>query len=111
MSDAAETERPNGDVRRRVSNQLGRANTTRAGMWFWEVDRVLLLLAMLLIAIGLVAVAAASPATARRYSDATHIMQPMYYFWRQLIWVCLSVPVLIGVSMLPITAARRFALF
>ena len=46
-----ETGKPNGDVRRRVSKQLGRANTTRAGMWFWEVDRVLLLLAMLLIAI------------------------------------------------------------
>lgn len=111
MSEAAETGKSNGDVRRRVSKQLGRANTTRAGMWFWEVDRVLLLLAMLLIAIGLVAVAAASPATARRYSDATHIVQPMYYFWRQVVWVCLSVPVLIAVSMLPITAARRFALF
>jgi cell division protein FtsW len=111
MSDAAETGTPAREVKRRVGNQLGRANTSRAGMWFWEVDRMLLLLALLLIAIGLVAVAAASPATARRYSDATHIMQPMYYFWRQLIWVCLSVPVLIGVSMLPITAARRFALF
>ncbi|AQR73517.1 cell division protein FtsW [Sphingomonas sp. LM7] len=111
MSDATETENANGDVRRRVSKQLGRANTTRAGMWFWEVDRVLLLLAMLLIAIGLVAVAAASPATAKRYSDATHIMPAMHYFWRQLVWACLSVPVLIGVSMLPITAARRFALF
>jgi cell division protein FtsW len=111
MSDAtADPENPNGDVRRRVSKQLGRANTTRAGMWFWEVDRMLLLLAMLLIAIGLVAVAAASPATAKRYSDATHIMPPMYYFWRQLIWVCLSVPVLIGVSMLPVTLARRLAL-
>ncbi|MDV3457302.1 putative peptidoglycan glycosyltransferase FtsW [Sphingomonas sp. HF-S4] len=79
-------------------------------MWFWEVDRMLLLLAMLLIAIGLVAVAAASPATAKRYSDATHIVQPMYYFWRQLMWVCLSVPVLIFVSMLPVTLARRLAL-
>ena len=110
MSDAGEVGKSSGDVRRRVSKQLGRANTTRAGMWFWEVDRMLLLLAMLLIAIGLVAVAAASPATARRYSDATHILPSMYYFWRQLMWVCLSVPVLIGVSMLPITFARRFAL-
>ena len=110
MNEAADTEKPNGDVRRRVSKQLGRANTSRAGMWFWEVDRVLLLLAMLLIAIGLVAVAAASPATARRYSDATHIMPAMHYFWRQVIWACLSVPVLIGVSMLPVTLARRFAL-
>lgn len=98
------------EVKRRVTKQLGRASTSRAGMWFWEVDRMLLLLAMLLIAIGLVAVAAASPASARRYSDTHHIVPAMYYFWRQLIWVCLSVPVLIGVSMLPITLARRLSL-
>jgi cell division protein FtsW len=111
MNDTAELpENPQGDVRRRVSNQLGRASTSRAGMWFWEVDRVLMVLVFLLIAIGLVAVAAASPATARRYSDATHIMPSMHYFWRQLMWVCMSVPVLIGVSMLPITLARRLAL-
>ncbi|UZK67388.1 FtsW/RodA/SpoVE family cell cycle protein [Sphingomonas sp. M1-B02] len=108
MSEAAEVEPV--EARSRVGNQLGRASTTRAGMWFWEVDRVLLLLALLLIAIGLVAVAAASPATARRYSDATHIVPPMYYFWRQLMWVCVSVPILIFVSMLPITLARRLSL-
>jgi cell division protein FtsW len=110
MSDAAEPQTLPAEVKRRVNKQLGRANTSRAGMWFWEVDRVLLLLALLLVAIGLVAVAAASPASARRYSDATHIVPPMYYFWRQLMWVCVSVPVLIGVSMLPITLARRLSL-
>ncbi|WP_294253002.1 putative peptidoglycan glycosyltransferase FtsW [uncultured Sphingomonas sp.] len=94
----------------RISNQLSRASKSRAGMWFWEVDRVLLFLPLLLIAIGLVAVAAASPATARRYSDAAHIVQPMYYFWRQLMWVCICVPVLIIVSMLPVPAARRLSL-
>jgi len=94
----------------RISNQLSRASKSRAGMWFWEVDRVLLFLPLLLIAIGLVAVAAASPATARRYSDAAHIVQPMYYFWRQLMWVCICVPVLIIVSMLPTSAARRLSL-
>ncbi|WP_066720484.1 FtsW/RodA/SpoVE family cell cycle protein [Sphingomonas pituitosa] len=108
--------RETGDVdekqagRPRISNQLSRASTSRAGMWFWEVDRVLLFLPLLLIAIGLVAVAAASPATARRYSDAAHIVQPMYYFWRQLMWVCICVPVLIIVSMLPTSAARRLSL-
>ncbi|MET3712957.1 cell division protein FtsW [Sphingomonas trueperi] len=94
----------------RISNQLSRASKSRAGMWFWEVDRVLLFLPLLLIAIGLVAVAAASPATARRYSDAAHIVQPMYYFWRQLMWVCICVPVLIIVSMLPTSIARRLSL-
>ncbi len=38
------------NVRRRVvTNQLGRASTSRAGLWFWEVDRVLLLMVLLLI--------------------------------------------------------------
>ncbi|MBO9714336.1 FtsW/RodA/SpoVE family cell cycle protein [Sphingomonas sp.] len=79
-------------------------------MWFWEVDRVLLLMALLLMAIGLVAVAAASPASARRYSDATHQMASMYYFWRQLVWVAVSVPVMFIVSMMPVAVARRLAL-
>lgn len=110
MSDAAEADAVSREVKRRVSKQLGRANTSRAGMWFWEVDRVLLTLVLVLIGIGLVAVAAASPAAARRYSDATHVVPAMHYFWRQLVWVCVSLPVLIAVSMLPETAARRLSL-
>ena len=110
MNDSAGADSIGREVKRRVSKQLGRSNTSRAGMWFWEVDRMLLTLVLLLMAIGLVAVAAASPAAARRYSDATHIMPAMYYFWRQLVWVCVSLPVLIAVSMLPITLARRLSL-
>lgn len=110
MNDSAGADSIGREVKRRVSKQLGRSNTSRAGMWFWEVDRMLLTLVLLLMAIGLVAVAAASPAAARRYSDATHIVPAMYYFWRQLVWVCVSLPVLIAVSMLPITLARRLSL-
>ena len=110
MNDAAGADSIGREVKRRVSEQLGRSNTSRAGMWFWEVDRMLLTLVLLLMAIGLVAVAAASPAAARRYSDASHIVPPMYYFWRQLVWVCVSLPVLIAVSMLPVTLARRLSL-
>lgn len=110
MNDAAGADSIGREVKRRVSKQLGRSNTSRAGMWFWEVDRMLLTLVLLLMAIGLVAVAAASPAAARRYSDASHIVPPMYYFWRQLVWVCVSLPVLIAVSMLPVTLARRLSL-
>jgi hypothetical protein len=46
----------------------GRGDRSPLGTWFWDIDRVLLLLTLFLIAIGLVAVAAASPATAMRYS-------------------------------------------
>ncbi|WNO53111.1 peptidoglycan glycosyltransferase FtsW [Stakelama saccharophila] len=97
-------------MRARMEQQLGRASRSPIGAWFRDIDRVLLLLAFLLIAIGLVAVAAASPASAERYSGGSHQITPMYYFWRQAGWVALSVPVLLAVSMLPVTFARRAAL-
>ncbi|WP_294390633.1 putative peptidoglycan glycosyltransferase FtsW [uncultured Sphingomonas sp.] len=80
------------------------------GRWFWETDRVLLLLVTLLIGIGLIAVAAAAPAAAVRYSDTHYTMPSHYYFWRQLVWTSLAVPVMIAVSMLPKLMARRLAL-
>ncbi|GGO93287.1 FtsW/RodA/SpoVE family cell cycle protein [Stakelama pacifica] len=97
-------------MKARVEQQLGRASRSPLGIWFRDIDRVLLLIAFLLIAIGLVAVAAGSPASAQRYSDAAHQVPPMYYFWRQVGWVGVSVPVLLVVSMLPVHVARRMAL-
>ncbi|THD37726.1 MAG: cell division protein FtsW [Sphingomonas sp.] len=94
----------------RVARRGGRADRSALGAWFWDIDWLILILTLFLIAIGLVAVAAASPATAQRYSDATHHMAPLYYFWRQLMWVCVSLPVLFVVSMLPADRARRLAL-
>lgn len=99
-----------GGFRGRVAARLGRADRSAIGTWFWEIDRVLLLLALLLIAIGLVAVAAASPASAHRYSGGSVTFAPLYYFWRQLAWVAVSLPVMLAVSMLPLSWARRGAL-
>ena len=53
---------------KRQVNRLGRADRSPLGLWFWEIDRVLLLLVTILISIGLIAVAAAAPAAAQRYS-------------------------------------------
>lgn len=97
--------------RRAVTQRLGRADRTPVGTWFWEIDRVLLLLVLVLISIGLIAVAAASPAAADRYSHGAFQIAPLYYFWRQLIWICLSLPVMIGISMMPKDSARRVALY
>jgi cell division protein FtsW len=88
----------------------GRGDRSPLGTWFWDIDRMLLLLTMFLIAIGLIAVAAASPATAARYSGEHHKLAPLHYFWRQLMWVGVSLPVLFGVSMMPVALARRMAL-
>ena len=97
-------------VARTSGARLGRTDRSSFGMWFWEIDRVLLVLAFVLIAVGLIAVAAASPAAAQRYSGGSVIIPPLSYFWRQLGWVAVGVPIMIGVSMLPRTDARRLAL-
>ena len=91
-------------------NRYGRSDRSAMGRWFWEIDRVLLLLVAVLIGIGLVAVAAASPAVAERYSGGTVHLSPLHYFYRQILWIGISLPVMIFISMLPRERARRLAL-
>ncbi|KTT69640.1 FtsW/RodA/SpoVE family cell cycle protein [Sphingomonas endophytica] len=105
---ATRTERARPGVSLR--NRGGRGDPSPLGTWFWDIDRVLLLLALFLIAIGMIAVAAGSPASAMRYSGEHLKFAPLYYFWRQAMWVAVSLPVLFGVSMLPLTMARRMSL-
>jgi cell division protein FtsW len=98
------------DLRNRSANRLGRSDRSAAGRWFWEIDRVLLFFVAVLIAIGLIAVAAASPAAGQRLSGGGVSYTPLHYFYRQLVWIVLALPVMIGVSMLPRTTARRWCL-
>jgi cell division protein FtsW len=88
----------------------GRSDLTAFGRWFWETDRVLLLLVAILIVIGLIAVAAASPAAAERLSGGNVQISPLHFFTYQLMWIAVAVPVMIVVSMLPKTLARRLAI-
>ena len=90
--------------------RYGRADRSPVARWFWEIDRVLLFLVAALIAIGLLGVAAAAPAAALRYSGGDVQVPALHYFWRQLMWIAVSIPVMIGVSMLSRDAARRWAL-
>ena len=92
------------------SNRLGRGDRSPLGVWFWELDRVLLSLMLALIAIGLLAVAAASPAGARRMSSATAQLPALYFFYKQLIWLMIGVPLMLFVSMYPREQARRFGI-
>ena len=91
-------------------NHYGRSDTSAIGRWFWEIDKVLLLLVSVLIAIGLIAVAAASPAAAQRYSGGNVRFPELYYFWRQLAWIMIGIPVMIGISMMPRERARRLSI-
>ncbi|WP_446653570.1 FtsW/RodA/SpoVE family cell cycle protein [Blastomonas sp.] len=95
---------------RNLGRRLGRSDRSQLAIWFWELDRVLLAMIMMLIAIGLIAVQAASPATARRLSTATETLSPLYFFYRQLGWVIVSLGFMFVVSMLPKREARRLAI-
>jgi cell division protein FtsW len=103
MSSAAPT-------RKQLAPRLGRSDRTAIGRWFWEIDKVLLVLVAVLILIGLIAVAAASPAASQRLSGGGITVPPLYYFYRQLMWILLAVPVLIGTSMLGKPTARRLSI-
>jgi cell division protein FtsW len=92
------------------ANRYGRSDQSNVARWFWEIDRVLLLLIAVLIGIGLIAVAAASPAAAVRYSGGSVRFPELYYFYRQIAWIMVGVPVMIGISMMPRERARRFSL-
>jgi cell division protein FtsW len=96
--------------RKKQLAKFGRSDRSAVGRWFWEIDRVLLLLVAMLISIGLVAVAAASPAAGQRYSGGDVSFAPLHYFYRQMMWIVVAVPVMIGVSMIGKTMARRLCL-
>src|SRR5215203_374421 len=91
-------------------NRYGRSDTSAVARWFWEIDKVLLLLVTVLIGIGLIAVAAASPAAGQRYSGGNVRFSELYYFYRQLGWIAVSLPVMIGISMMPRERLRRLSI-
>jgi cell division protein FtsW len=99
-----------GQLKSKSANRLGRSDRSDLGRWFWEIDRVLLLFVAVLIAIGLIAVMAASPAAGQRYSGGGVSYAPLHYFYRQLVWIMAALPVMIAVSMLPRTKAKRYCL-
>ena len=90
---------------------FGRSDRTLVGRWFWTIDRPLLVMLFVLIGFGLLAVAAASPAAGHRYSGAGLRLDDLHYFKRQIFWVMVGVPVMLGISMLSLTWARRLSIF
>ena len=90
-----------------------RYKRTRRGdfaIWWREIDRVLLGLVLTLMAIGTLAVAAASPASARRLSTSAVRLDDLHFFYIHLRWQFLGLVALIGASMLPRDLARRLGI-
>lgn len=88
---------------------FSRSDRTILGRWFWTVDRTLLGLILALTAVGLIAVAAASPAAAQRLSGLTFKLGDFYFLKRQIMWVGVGMPLMIGVSMMSKPLIRRLA--
>ena len=89
---------------------FSRGDRSRLGVWFATIDKLLLTFVIALIGCGVIAVAAASPAAAHRLSGANFQYGDLYFLKRQIGWVIAGLPVMLGVSMLPITWARRLSL-
>lgn len=96
-----------GSLRTGTSLQLRRGRRAEFGVWWREIDRVLLALVLTLMAIGTIAVAAASPASARRLSTAATKLDDLHFFVLHVRWQILGLITMIGASFLPKDIARR----
>ena len=79
-------------------------------IWWSEVDRWLLLFVLILMSIGTLAVAAASPASAHRLSTADETLPGLYFFWAHIRWQMLGLLVMLGTSIMPSRLLRRGAI-
>ena len=78
-------------------------------VWWREIDRVLLGLVAALLLIGVVGVAAGSPASAHRLSTRAVQIADLHFLWLHLKWLTVGLVALVGCSLLPKDAARRLA--
>ncbi len=76
-------------------------------IWWREIDRVLLFMVLILMAMGALAVAAASPASARRLSTAVTQLHDLHFFWLHARWQLMALAVLIVTSMMPRDLLRQ----
>lgn len=99
-----------GAQREQRKPRLPRDRKRALRIWWREIDRWLLGLVLLLMAVGALAVAAASPASANRLSTADVTLPDLYFFWAHVRWQALGLLVLLGTSMLPLDIVRRGAI-
>ncbi|MEI6486313.1 MAG: putative peptidoglycan glycosyltransferase FtsW [Sphingomonadales bacterium] len=94
---------------RPLAAALTRGDQSVIGRWFWTIDKTLLIIIFALVAAGIVAVAAASPAAARRLSGTALRYDDLFFLYRQLGWVALGLPLMLATSMLDVKLLKRLA--
>ena len=82
----------------------------RVRIWWREIDRVLLLLICLLMAVGIVAVAAASPASADQLSTLKERVPDFMFFKRHIVFQTLGLGLMLALSFLSRDSARRLGI-
>jgi cell division protein FtsW len=84
-----------------------RSDRSPLGVWWWTVDRWMLGVIAILIAIGVVLAFAASPAAAARMN----VGDPFHFAVRQCVFAAGAVIILISISMMEVKGIRRAAFF
>lgn len=94
---------------RRRPRPLSRADGSRLSRWYAEVDRALLAMILGLMAIGLLAVAVASPVGVKVAAARGQHWGELYYLWRQLFWVTTGSFIMLWFAMRDKLSIRRIA--
>lgn len=84
---------------------LSRHSHNAFAKWLWTVDKVILFVAMALLAIGIVLDITASPAVARRIN-----VDDFWFVRKQVFYVIASIALIIGLSMLKLKTIRRLSI-
>jgi cell division protein FtsW len=91
----------------RAHHAFARSDRSPIGVWWWTVDRWMLGVVGLLIAVGVAMSFASSPAAAARMN----VGDPFHFAVRQCVFAAAAAVILIVVSMLDVKNVRRSAFF
>ena len=84
---------------------FSRTDESLLGNWWWSIDRVMLFSFVMLIAIGVLMAAAATPMVANRVG-----LDEFYFLKRHLIYIIPSLCTIFVVSMMKIDHLKKFSL-
>ena len=98
---------PRGGASPGGTTRVQRSRRSDLAIWWREIDRVLLVLVLTLMAIGTAAVGASSPASARRLSTASVRLDDLHFFSMHIRYQVLGLIAMFGASLLPKDWARR----
>ncbi|WP_159980165.1 MULTISPECIES: FtsW/RodA/SpoVE family cell cycle protein [unclassified Novosphingobium] len=93
-----------------ASQRYNRNRRSQLAIWWQEIDRTTLVLVLILMAIGAVAVAAGSPASARRLSTSAEKLSQLHFFYLHMRWQLLGLIAMFWASTLTKDNARRFGI-